>query len=167
MAVLHSSLSYDWQRDVMLEGATEEGQTAHLQAGLCRCRSPMPQIRTARQGSIRSACSKHVRVIEFTGRRSDLWWASSGARPVGKVVDRVGASGCGLRSRRAASRRHRRYVVVVERGVSGQHRPQYPCALVGRRHTRAEAMVGPTPSNVVAFFGRSSMRTWLAMHSSH
>ena len=88
----------------MLEGATAEGQTAHLQAGLCRCRSPRPQIRTARQRPIRSACSKHVRVIEFTGRRSDLWWASSGARPVGKLVDRVGASGCGLRGQRAASR---------------------------------------------------------------
>ena len=73
----------------MIEGATVEGQTAHLQAGLCRWCSPRPQIRTARQGSIHSTCFAHARVIEFTCRRSDLWWASSGARPVVETGEHV------------------------------------------------------------------------------
>jgi len=55
---------------VFIEDTTVEGQTAHLQAGLCRRSAPRPQIRTARQDSIRSACSKHVRLTEFTCRRS-------------------------------------------------------------------------------------------------
>jgi len=44
---------------VRAEGTTVEGQTAHLQAGLCRWRAPRPQIRSAQQDSIRSPCSKH------------------------------------------------------------------------------------------------------------
>lgn len=36
-----------------LEAFTEQGQTAHLQAGLFRWCAPRPQIRTAQQGSIR------------------------------------------------------------------------------------------------------------------
>lgn len=56
---------------------TIEEQTAHLQVGLCRCFGPRPQMRTARQGSIRSRAFGHGRVIEFTCRRSDLWLASS------------------------------------------------------------------------------------------
>jgi len=54
----------------MIEGATVEGQTAHLQAGLCRWLAPRPQIRTAQQGSIHSQCSRHGGVTEFTCCRS-------------------------------------------------------------------------------------------------
>jgi hypothetical protein len=43
--------------DVHIDGATVEGQAAHLQAGLCRWLSPGPQIRTAQQGSIREEWS--------------------------------------------------------------------------------------------------------------
>ena len=57
--------------------ATARGQTAHLQAVLCRPHGPMPQMRTAQQGSIRSSCLKHGRFIELTCCRSDLCWLSA------------------------------------------------------------------------------------------
>jgi len=59
-------------RLVHIDDATLEGQTAHLQAGLCRRVASRPQIRTARQDSIRSSRSRRYELTEFTCRRSDL-----------------------------------------------------------------------------------------------
>lgn len=58
----------------MVEGATVEGRTAHLRAGLCRQGSPRPQVRVAQQGSIHStlACQR-IALSQVAG----LGWAGA------------------------------------------------------------------------------------------
>ena len=55
--------------EAMRVGETDKERTAHLQAGLIRS-MPRPQIRTARQGSIRSRCTRHSFRNTYGARRA-------------------------------------------------------------------------------------------------
>jgi hypothetical protein len=84
------------------------------------------QIRTASQAVIHSSCLQHGRVIEFTCRRSDLWWVSAIARPTRRINS--------YRLRLLPRRGYLGHIVGIERAIACEHRPQDARVLVGQRH---------------------------------
>ncbi len=96
--------------------------------------------------------------MAFTCRRSDLWWASSSARPVEELVVGQRPSGRGLR--RDASRRLLRFVIGVEDGLPGEHGPQDPRVLVGQSHdallpAQALPQLHQPPADAIGSFART------------